>query len=206
MKKSSTPRISSRKEPQQARSAKLVEAVLEAAAQVLKKEGAARFTTARVAERAGVSVGSLYQYFPGKEAILFRLQSDEWNRTAALLRGILEDQSVAPLDRLKSLVSSFIQTEIEEAELRLALSDAAPLYRNAARAKDGRKETEKVFQRFIGELIPQASSETVKLNGEMLLTTLSAVGRRFSETPRSPEKIEAFSNNIYDVFRRFLEG
>jgi tetracycline repressor-like protein len=66
-----------RKAPQQARSNELVAAVLEAAIQVLVKEGAQRFTMARVAERAGVSVGSLYQYFPNKAAILFRLQSAE---------------------------------------------------------------------------------------------------------------------------------
>jgi tetracycline repressor-like protein len=52
-------RISSRKEPQQARSAELVEVILQAAVQVLSKEGAQRFTTARVAEKAGVSVFAL---------------------------------------------------------------------------------------------------------------------------------------------------
>ena len=53
--------ISSRKQPQQARSMELVQSVLEAAIQVLVAEGAPRFTMARVAERAGVSVGSIYQ-------------------------------------------------------------------------------------------------------------------------------------------------
>ena len=83
------PQISSRKQPQQVRSTELVTAILDAAVQVLAKEGAQRFTTLRVAERAGVSIGSLYQYFPNKAAILFRLQSDEWLQTTALLRGIL---------------------------------------------------------------------------------------------------------------------
>ena len=83
------PTISPRKQPQQARSAELVASTLQAALQVLAKEGAQRFTMARVAERAGVSVGSLYQYFPNKAAILFRLQSDEWRQTNELLRGIL---------------------------------------------------------------------------------------------------------------------
>jgi AcrR family transcriptional regulator len=86
-----SPRISSRKQPKQARSTELVAAILEAAVQVLAKEGAPRFTTARVAEKAGVSIGSVYQYFPNKAAILFRLQSDEWRQTSELLRGILED-------------------------------------------------------------------------------------------------------------------
>ena len=110
--------ISSRKRPKQARSTELVAAILDAAAQVLAKEGAPRFTTARVAERAGVSVGSVYQYFPNKAAILFRLQSDEWQQTSDLLRVILEDVRRPPLDRLRALVLAFIRSECEEAAMR----------------------------------------------------------------------------------------
>lgn len=69
--------ISSRKQPQQARSTELVAAILQAAVQILAEEGVTRFTTARVAEKAGVSIGSVYQYFPNKAAIFFRLQADE---------------------------------------------------------------------------------------------------------------------------------
>src|ERR1700742_4941035 len=116
-------RISSRKQPQQARSSELVSAILEAAVQVLAKEGAPRFTTARVAEKAGVSVGSLYQYFPNKAAILFRLQSDEWRQTSKLLSGILQDTAKPPLERLRALVHAFIRSECDEAAVRgLAVS------------------------------------------------------------------------------------
>jgi len=127
--------ISSRKRPKQARSTDLVAAILEAAAQVLAKEGAPRFTTARVAERAGVSVGSIYQYFPNKAAILFRLQSDEWRSTSDLLRVILEDVQTPPPERLRDLVHAFIRSECEEAAMRVALNDAAPLYRDAPEAR-----------------------------------------------------------------------
>ncbi|MGH8146823.1 MAG: TetR/AcrR family transcriptional regulator, partial [Rhodanobacteraceae bacterium] len=102
------PSISLRKQPKQARSNQLVEAVLQAAAQVLAREGVQRFTTARVAEKAGVAIGSLYQYFPNKAAILFRLQADEWRQTHDLLRTILEDTSKPPLERLRALVHAFI--------------------------------------------------------------------------------------------------
>lgn len=98
------PQVSSRKQPQQARSTELVAAILQAAVQVLAQEGATRFTTARVAERAGVSVGSVYQYFPNKAAILFRLQSDEWAQTTEMPRSILEDAGTPPLERLRALV------------------------------------------------------------------------------------------------------
>ncbi|HUA23815.1 MAG TPA: TetR family transcriptional regulator, partial [Steroidobacteraceae bacterium] len=108
-----------KKLPKQARSTDLVAAILQAAVQVLAEEGAQRFTTARVAEKAGVSVGSLYQYFPNKAAILFRLQSDEWRQTTALLRGILEDVQRPPLERLRRLVHAFIRSECEEATVRV---------------------------------------------------------------------------------------
>jgi AcrR family transcriptional regulator len=133
-----SPRISSRKQPQQARSTELVAAILHAAVPVLAKEGAQRFTTARVAEKAGVSVGSLYQYFPNKAAILFRLQSDEWRQTTQLLRGILEDAQRSPLERLRALVHAFIRSECDEAAVRVALGDAAPFYRDAPEAEEAR--------------------------------------------------------------------
>jgi AcrR family transcriptional regulator len=143
--------ISSRKTPQQARSNELVVAVLDAAVQVLEKEGAQRFTMARVAERAGVSVGSLYQYFPNKAAILFRLQSDEWRRTSRLLRGILEDRTVPPDDRVRALVHAFIQSECEEATIRIALNDAAPFYRDAPEAADAHAESAHIVEAFLQE-------------------------------------------------------
>src|SRR6201992_3416629 len=91
-----------RKQPKQERSARLVEAILQAAIRVLERDGAAAFTTIRVAERAGVSVGSLYQYFPNKESILFRLQADEWSATATLLDGIFSDERLEPAERLRA--------------------------------------------------------------------------------------------------------
>ena len=62
-----------RKEPKQARSRETVDVILEAAAQVFERHGYAETTTDQVAERAGVSVGSVYQYFPSKDALLAAL-------------------------------------------------------------------------------------------------------------------------------------
>ena len=64
-------RVLARKTPQQARSAVTVEAIRTATIQVLLADGAARLTTTRVAARAGVSVGTMYQYYPHKQALLF---------------------------------------------------------------------------------------------------------------------------------------
>jgi AcrR family transcriptional regulator len=62
-----------RKQPRQERARATVEAILEAAAQVFERHGYAAGTTNRIAERAGVSIGSLYEYFPSKDAIVMEL-------------------------------------------------------------------------------------------------------------------------------------
>ncbi|MCP1604958.1 TetR family transcriptional regulator [Pseudomonas citronellolis] len=201
-----SPRIASRKQPRQARSTELVAAILDAAVQVLAKEGAQRFTTARVAERAGVSVGSLYQYFPNKAAILFRLQSDEWRQTSEMLRGILEDTRQPPLERLRTLVHAFVRSECEEAAVRTALSDAAPLYRDAPEAREAKAAGERIFQAFMEEVLPDASSEARALAVDLVTTTLGAVGKQFSETPRTDEEIERYVGAMADMFCAYLRS
>src|ERR1700760_4656883 len=69
----STQRLKPRKAPLQRRSAQTVETVLEAAARILETRGLEGYTTNAVAEKAGVSIGSPYQYLPGKEALTVAL-------------------------------------------------------------------------------------------------------------------------------------
>jgi AcrR family transcriptional regulator len=198
--------ISSRKRPKQARSTDLVATILEAAAQVLAKEGAPRFTTARVAERAGVSVGSIYQYFPNKAAILFRLQSDEWRSTSDLLRVMLEDVQRPPFERLRGVVYAFIRSECEEAAMRVALNDAAPLYRDAPEAREARASGDRTMQGFMRVALPKASESTRALAADLITTTLSKVGKNFSERSRGPAEIETYADAMADMFCAYLES
>jgi AcrR family transcriptional regulator len=199
-------RISSRKQPKQARSEALVSAILEAAVQVLAKEGAARFTTVRVAEKAGVSVGSLYQYFPNKAAILFRLQSDEWRQTSDLLQRILADRRVPPFERVRRLVHAFIQSECDEAAMRVALNDAAPLYRDAPEARAAQEAGDKQTIAFLREVLPRLSPARTKVVAELVGTTLSAVGSDFSESPRTGPEISAFADAMADMLTAYLRS
>ncbi|BEN63876.1 TetR family transcriptional regulator [Serratia marcescens] len=196
--------ISSRKQPQQARSAELVSAILTAAIQVLAQEGAARFTTARVAERAGVSVGSLYQYFPNKAAILFRLQSDEWRQTTDMLSRILADREKTPFARLRLLVQVFIRSECEEAQMRVALNDAAPLYRDAPEAQAVKAAGKDIVQVFMCEALPDVPQVTRRLAGDLIVGTLGAAGKQFSETPRTDSEIAAYADAMADMFCAYL--
>ncbi|MFT4077498.1 MAG: TetR family transcriptional regulator [Asticcacaulis sp.] len=197
--------ISSRKRPKQARSTDLVSAILQAAVQVLVEEGAPRFTTARVAEKSGVSIGSLYQYFPNKASILFRLQSDEWLETSDLLQTILQDQALPPDARLRALVHAFVRSECEEAAVRNALDDAAPLYRDTPEAKAAKGSSDIIFTTFMCEALPLASDSTRRLVGDLVMTTLSTVGKDFSEAPRTSDEISAFAEAMADMFCAYLD-
>ncbi|KEC73542.1 UNVERIFIED_ORG: AcrR family transcriptional regulator [Rhizobium esperanzae] len=199
-------RISSRKQPKQARSTELVAAILDAAAQVLAREGAHRFTTARVAERAGVSIGSLYQYFPNKAAILFRLHGDEWRQTTDMLSSILAETRRPPLDRLRSLVHAFLRSECEEAAMRVALHDAAPLYRDAPEAQAARASADRIMELFMQEALPGVPEATRALAGDLIVTTLATVGKQFSEAPRSLDEIGTYAEAMADMICAYLEG
>ena len=196
--------LSSRKKPKQARSNDLVAAILEAALQVLAREGAQRFTTTRVAEKAGVSVGSIYQYFPNKASILFRLQADEWQQTTRMLHDTLQDASRPPLERLRRLVHQFVKSECDEAGMRVALNDAAPLYRDAPEAHEVRAASDGVLKAFMREILPDAATATRTLAGGLVKTTLSAVGKEFSESPHTAREIARYSDAMADMFCAYL--
>ena len=92
--------LSPRKRPRQTRAVATVEAILEAAAHILEAGGLAAFNTNAIAEKAGVSIGSLYQYFPTKEAILARMIRLRRQRLLDDVRaGQIGQIHVAPLER-----------------------------------------------------------------------------------------------------------
>jgi len=205
MKRPKTPRLSSRKQPQQARSSRLVADILEGAMQVLVREGARRFTTARVAERAGISVGSLYQYFPNKEAILFRLQADEWTQTTTLLHGILDDRRLAPPDRLRAVVRAFFRSECEEAALRGALGDAAPLYRDAPETLAQRRTGKRRVVDFMREALPGVAPATRARAADVILLSMEAVGKAVSEEGRPLAEVDRIAVATGDMFCAYLD-
>jgi AcrR family transcriptional regulator len=194
------PVISARKQPQQSRSAQLVADILEAAIRVLVRDGAYRFTTARVAEAAGVSVGSLYQYFPNKEAILFRLQAVEWQQTMRQLDHILSDlKKPAPL-RLRAAVRTFFRSECDEAAFRSALEEAAPLYREAPEAQSHAEEGRRLMERFMGDALPGASARERAFAADLVGIVMSATGKMISVQNRSRAEVDALADAVGNMF------
>jgi AcrR family transcriptional regulator len=199
------PSIAPRKHPRQSRSQTLVDAILQAAIRVLTREGARRFTTIRVADEAGISVGSLYQYFPNKEAILFKLQTDEWSATGRLLEAIMADTKMPALERLKKLVRVFFESECEEAPFRVALADAAPMYRDAPESVQHRNERTKQFLAFVAEILPNADKQQRVFCADLVKTTIAAVGKQISEQERPAANIERFATAVGEMLCGYLE-
>lgn len=105
----SAPFINARKRPRQARSAVMVETILEAAARILETGGLEAFNTNAVAKKAGVSVGSLYQYFPAKEALLAALIR---RKRMALIEAIENEKEQAGARDLRSVLDGFIRAAL----------------------------------------------------------------------------------------------
>ncbi len=117
-------RYSLRKHPKQQRSVATVTAILDAAARILTESGYATASTNRIAERAGVSIGSLYEYFPGKEAIFGELRRREALKAYAELmaRPRLEN----PRDGIRHIVGSRLRWMRRNPTLYAALESEVP--------------------------------------------------------------------------------
>ena len=111
-----------RKQPVQQRSTATVTAILDATIQVLTAIGKERLTTTRVAERAGVSVGTLYQYYSNKQSLLFAVMEDHFEKVAAAVEAACEQACNKPLtEMIKQVVEVFVDAKTERADISVAL-------------------------------------------------------------------------------------
>lgn len=124
--------LAPRKAPSGPRSEQTVAILLEAAAQVLERDGLDGFNTNAVADRAGVSIGSLYQYFPGKDALLLALMQRERRGFHAEAAAALGQGSGCAA--LEALVAACVRQQLLRPALAhlLDLEEARPPFRDAA--------------------------------------------------------------------------
>ena len=114
-----------RRIPRQARASETVALVLEAAAQILEQGGLAAFTTNTVAERAGVSIGTLYQYFADKNAVLLALAQQEMKRALADVAQALQGDGDGTMEnRVHAMVRAMVHAFRGRARARKAVMQA----------------------------------------------------------------------------------
>jgi AcrR family transcriptional regulator len=137
-KRSNTPR----KLPQQDRSRVTVEAILEATTHILTEEGYEKANTNRIADRAGISIGSLYQYFPNKESLIAALMEQHSNEIVELVEIKLQLLFNAPLEvAISELVKAVIAAHTINPRLHQVLNEEIPL---SARLQQMQKADERI--------------------------------------------------------------
>ena len=90
--------------------------------------------------------------------------------------------------------------------MRVALADAAPLYRDAPEARDARASGDCAMQVFMREALPEAPEAMRAMAASLITTTLSKVGKHFSESSRSPAEVETYAGSMADMFCAYLES
>jgi AcrR family transcriptional regulator len=120
-------RASLRRRPQQRRARETFDAVLEAVIRLLKREGLLAITTNRIAEVAGVSIGSVYQYFPDKRAIFIALHQRHIEQIDRLVEAKLFEHAASPLDVLmRAMIEAMVDAHIPDPELFQLMSTEVP--------------------------------------------------------------------------------
>jgi AcrR family transcriptional regulator len=188
------PQLKPRKRPSQARSKATVAAILVAAAQVFRRQGYAGATTDRIAERAGVSVGSLYQYFPNKDAILVALTERHVDAGFALVRELLAEtlSDVPPLEPLlRRFVVAMITLHEREPELHRVLFEEAPLPASLRRKLRKRENELATEVAALLEVHPEVRMRDPRLTAYVLVQSVDALIHNFVLHP--PEGIDAES-------------
>lgn len=116
-----------RRQPQQSRSQVTVEAILDSVSRVIHNQGMAAVTTNRIAETAGVSIGTLYQYFSNKQDIFNALQERNFGHMAGCVKNALMVTEKGSLDNLLvSLIDAVIQERLEDPKMHRFLASTVP--------------------------------------------------------------------------------
>ncbi len=178
-------RTAPRKRPRQDRSEATVDAILEAAAREFASEGYDAATTNRIAEAAGTSVGSLYQYFPSKDAIAVELARRFRAGRLAFVRGQLESVGEKPIESVaRALFSSFLQADGIRPELYRVLI-AQVMRTNAEELRGYEEKLEALVADALRRAQPPPQVEDVDLTAFMLVRlVLALVHSANSDRPR----------------------
>ena len=185
-----------RKSPVQARSAASVDAILEATLQVLLEVGKERLTTTRVARRAGVSVGTLYQYFPNKSALLKGALKRHMDQVTEAVELVCRQQRGRSLQQMATgLVTTFLEAKMRDAKTSVALYTISS---DVDGAKIVRELGIRSNQAIVGMLITarEQLSTDPEIVASMLQGVMSGVSRRVLESA-APEK-------QFDIMRQEL--
>lgn len=195
-----------RKSPVQARSVASVDAILMATIQVLLHVGKERLTTTRVAMRAGVSVGTLYQYFPNKKALLQAALKRHLTEVAEAVELVCREQEGRTLRQMATaLITAFLEAKMKAGKTSIALYSVSS-------DVDGAKIVQGIGNRLtkaIVRMLRTASNPLAtdpQLVASMLQGSMSGVSRILLESSNLEQQVDILREEMIFVACAYLDA
>lgn len=194
--KTRVPSFKPTKTPIQERSAVTVRSITEATIQVLHEFGLDRLTTTRVAERAGVSVGTLYQYYPNKQSLLFGLLEKHMDGVSAEIEAACEAARGKPLlQMLEEVVNTFVAAKLSRTDIAIALYRISGEIGGPAIVR----RTVERSRRALAEMIASAPDLTLPPDEfaiEVLYAAMAGATRSMLEAGAPPDIVLKLRDNL----------
>lgn len=204
------PLIKPRKVASQERSRATVEALIEATARILVRDGFEKASTNRIAELAGVSVGSLYQYFPGKEslvaAVIERHQQEIMQTVRDELAGVLD----MPVEQaVRKLVAIAVKAHRVDPKLHRVLAEQIPRVGKLEKVASFNSENYALFRTYLESHRDELAVDDLELASFVCVTSIEALTHNavlHHSRMLSDEAMEALTEEGARLVIRYLKG
>jgi AcrR family transcriptional regulator len=195
-----------RKSPVQARSAVSVDALLEATIQVLLSVGKARLTTTRVAARAGVSVGTLYQYFPNKSSLLQAALRHHLEEVTEKVEGVCREQRGKGLREMATaVINAFLEAKMRDAKTSVALYSVGSDVDGARIAKEMGVRSNKAIVAML-ESAREPLTKDPQIVASMIGGAMGGVSRRLLESDAPEKDFDGLRRELIFLAGAYLEA
>jgi len=201
------PLTNPRKSATQKRSRATVDALVEATARVLIREGYDRASTNKIAETAGVSIGSLYQYFPSKEALVAAVIERHTQELSNVVRGAMDRVAASPIAQAaRELVAAGIEAHRADPKLHRVLAEQVPRVGKLEQIEAVERNGRLFFREYLEARRDEIGIADLDLAAFIVITTVEALTH--NAVLRRPdileEKGEAFVDEVTALVLRFL--
>ena len=194
-----------RKSASQKRSQATVETLLDATARVLTREGYDRASTNRIAAVAGVSVGSLYQYFPNKEALVATLVARHNREMLQLLRDALEKVASRDLaTTMRELVRATVDAHLVDPALHRIFAEQVPRMGQLAKIEALQRETFLLIRAYLEERRNEISVRDLDSATSICVTTVEALTHEF--IINKPDALDGDRERFIEEVTRLVVG
>jgi AcrR family transcriptional regulator len=198
------PPLNPRKKASQERSRATVDALIEATARILVREGFDKASTNRIAEKAGVSVGSLYQYFPCKEALVAAVMERHHRELMQLVRRTLAEVAAQPMETaVRKLVAAAVEAHRLDPKLHRVLAEQIPRTGKLEDVESFTRESSAMFRAYLESHRNEFRAVDLELAAFVCVTSIEALTH--SAVLHHPEMLsEAATEALVDEATRLV--